>query len=66
MSNKISNAHIDRLKRLKKLKEGLTEKINKKKEEIQEIHDMIERGQTAEMILSSSAAALNIQGEGII
>jgi len=62
MSRKIIEARIEELERLKQLKEDLKEKINKKGK-MEEIRDAIERGGTAEIILSSSAAALNNRGK---
>ncbi len=63
MSRKITEARIEELERLKQLKQDLQEKISKKKGKMEEIRDAIEDGGTAEIILSSSAAALNNRGK---
>lgn len=63
MSTKITDARIEELERLKQLKEDLIEKIQKRKDEMKEIRDAMERGETADIMLSSSAAALSARGK---
>ncbi|KAF4626306.1 hypothetical protein G7Y89_g11854 [Cudoniella acicularis] len=63
MSNRITNARIEELEKLKERKDELKEKIKEKKDKMKEIRDAMERGDTADMILSSSAAALNKRGK---
>ena len=63
MSNKITDARIEELESLERLKEELKEKIQEKKDKMKEIRDAMERGDTADVILSSSTAALKRRGK---
>lgn len=63
MSNKITDVRIEELEKLKELKEKLQQKIQRKKDKMREIRDAMETGETADIILSSSAAALNKRGK---
>ena len=63
MSNKITDARIEQLKKLMQLKEDLKERINKKTEEMKEIRHAMERGGTTSIILSSTVAALIKRGK---
>lgn len=63
MSTKITDARIEELERLKQRKEDLIEKIQRRKDEMKEIRDAMDRGETAGIMLSSSAAALSARGK---
>jgi len=55
---KITDARIEELKKLAELKGKLKEKIEKKKGTMKKIRDAMEVGGTADIMLSSSTAAL--------
>lgn len=63
MSNKITDSRVKELESLERLKEELKEKIQEKKDKMKEIRDAMKRGDTADVILSSSTAALKRQGK---
>lgn len=65
MSNRITDARIEELEKLRERKDELKERIKKKKDGMKEILDAMERGETADIILSSSTAALNKRGKNV-
>jgi len=63
MSNKITSARIDELESLQKRIDSLQEKIQKTKDEMEEINNGMEDGDTANIMVSSSKAALRKRGK---
>lgn len=58
MSTKITSARIDELESLQRRKDNLQEKIQEKKDKMTEIRNAMENGDTADIMVSSSAATL--------
>jgi hypothetical protein len=63
MSTKITSARIEELESLQKRKENLQEKIQEKKDKMTEIRNAMEDGDTADIMGSSSTAALEKRGK---
>lgn len=63
MSTKITSARIEELESLQRRKQNLQEKIQEKKDKMTEIRNAMEDGDTAEIMGSSSAAALRKRGK---
>jgi len=63
MSTKITSARIEELKSLQRRKDDLQEKIQEKKDKMTEIRNAMEDGDTADIMLSSSTAALRKRGK---
>jgi archaellum component FlaC len=60
---KITDTRIEELEKLTERKEKLKEKLQKKKDQMKVIQDAMERGETVDLIMSSSTAALNNRGK---